>query len=929
MVTMRSGRAGTVLSQLAIREIRDDCFILRAAQAPRVQQEYQAVVQVNPVNFTLMASEEQASIIEGYRAYWAGRTPADGTLCIHARTSRYDITPYLDQLEHTATSHPEAGYREMARLHKQFVEQLAASRALLSRGFWVRVSVVINFRHRSYRHLTPEEVFEQARADLERKVSSTTEGLDKAGLVTRRLRAEELANYYLSCTKRDGEAIAGISPDLLETVDFPIQAELPHEKPPREPSPRKLAILVPEAEQDALRTDESAVPDHPSVQERRWVLLSRRELQRQMRRSGRRRERATHKGESAAEPFPDWISLPELLQPSSLEETPHYVRVHHQTDEYVRARAVIGYPAKVYAGLLDDLLSIDEPDIDLLLFVRTLDPARYVRNLGRKLTGYRATQMVDARHGRTENPYIEAARGEVEELRESLVTKAEQVHAVSLYVLTRAESKQALRERDQKVAQLLKSIELQHASLQFEHLPAYLSCVDGRDTLQRSRVLPTSVVAGLFPFCSHDVSTEPGALVGITPSEGLIFLEPTSDQLENGHVFTLGLTGAGKSLTEKLALMRNLLLGKRAVVIDPDNEYWKIGERFAGTTVSLSPGDLRINPFDLGSIQGEPLILKEKLAAFRTLFALLLADKDTGMLRQTENGFLNKILTRAYANHGITSDPSTHNRPVPCMQEVYDLILEDGDPHGLGERLAQYASAFPTRTDVDLDNQLVIFDIKSLKDTAEELLRVGLYLITEHIWSMVRSERTPRPRLLFIDEAWTLLEFPEGGKFLDSLSRRARKYNLHLRLVTQHVNDLLATKAGQTILLNSSTKALMRHDETALETLSRIFKLSEGERRSLGTARKGQGLLFCRSSHTAFYALPSPEEYRLANTNVNELLLEEHTRQAQMEEEAVRAEQEAIAVEASRDALTVLFPYVYAPAHPELRDGDGAADDEE
>lgn len=927
MRASRRRRVGAVLDQLAIREIRDDCLILRAAQATRTQQEYQAVIQVDPVNFALMAESEQLSIFERYRAYLAGRTPADGPLCVHARTSRYDISPYLDQLEQVAQTHPVAGYRQMARSHKHFVEQLAATRALLSREFWARVSVVINTRSRPYRYLTPEEVFEQARAELERTVQATIGGLDQVGLVARRLRSLDLVNYYLSCATSHDLSLFRLSPALLEMLDFPLQGAWSHGQAPVET--RALLVPAPPPDLEAALSDHAAESDGHSAtaQVHHWVRLFSRQIARKHRRSEPLVQQAGPYADTAS--FPDLVSLPELLQPASLEETPHYVRVHFQRDEYVRARAIIGYPASVYPGWLDQLLRIDEPDIDMLLFLTPLDPTRYVKSLGRRLTSYRATQMVELRHGRTENPYIEAAREEVEQLRERLVAKTEQVQAVSLYVLSRADTRQALRERDQKVAQVLKGMEAQSVPVQFEQLPAYLSGVDGRDTLRRSRVLPTSVVACLFPFCSHTLSTEPGALVGITPDEGLIFLNPTSPQVENGHVLTLGQSGAGKSLTEKQALMRHLVRGLRAVVLDPEDEYHPIGERFAGTRVELSPANLRINPFDLPTGTGERAVLKEKLEALLTLFDLLLADTGVGagMLKQSEKGYLSVLCTRLYTERGITADSGMCSRPAPCMLDLYELIRADGDPYRLGERMARYADVFPARTEVDLENQLVIFTLKSLKETSEELLRASLYLIAEHVWRVTRSMRTPDPRLLFIDEAWTLLEFPEGGKFLEMLVRRGRKYNLHVHLVSQHVTDLLATKAGEAMLNNVGTKILLRHEETALDTLSRVFKLSENERRYMGVASKGQGLLFCRSSHTAFYAIPSSEEYQLANTNLNERLLEEQAQQEMREEETARAKLEARAVEERQDALNILFPYVYAPAHPELREEAGGGVD--
>src|SRR5262249_4119192 len=133
-------------------------------------------------------------------------------------------------------------------------------------------------------------------------------------------------------------------------------------------------------------------------------------------------------GKPQATPF---STLVELLQPALITQSQHFVKLHKEEKEYFRARAVMGYPAFVLSGWLDRLIQINEPYIDIVLYVESLDPRQFTDRLTRKLTGYRATQAVDARAGRTENPYIAAAREEVEELREQLVRQEEKVHSVS------------------------------------------------------------------------------------------------------------------------------------------------------------------------------------------------------------------------------------------------------------------------------------------------------------------------------------------------------------------------------------------------------------------------------------------------------------------------------------------------------------------
>jgi hypothetical protein len=872
MVRFFASSRGRVLSLLGVREMCEDSVVLRTEHAPGSQREYQAVLAVDPVNFPLLAREEQTGILERWRAFLAGRTPADRPLCIHMRVSEYGLAPYLAKLEETRAEHPRQVYREMAASHQQFLRQLAANQALLTREFYVRVSLLVNLRARPYQQLTAPEILEQARVDLRRAVADVSDGLGQAGLVSRRLTGDCLAHYYLSCVHQQFARDYGLPASVLAELDAPLQAHF-----------------------------SSAATPEPTPGRRRSHL---------QRLRAHLRPRARRQSD-----LPGAVSLAELLAPASVEERAHYVRIHHNTDEYLRGRAIVGYPAYAIPGWVDQLLAIDEPCVDVLMFFSTVDAGRFVQRLNRKLTGYRATQALDERQGRTENPYIAQARAEVEELRTALVARTEQVHPQAIYLLTRASSPQALRARDEKVAQVLKTLELQSVALEYEHLPAWRTCLDGRDILQRVRLMDTSTLTCSLPFCSANLSTERGALVGLTPGGGLLIIDPTSSQLENGNEIVFAKSGSGKSFYVKLKLIRDLLLGLSAIVVDPDQEFERICARFQGTRIVLSAGQLHINPFDLGRLRGAEHALAEKVESLVTLCDLLLAEKDPGILPQRERSYLRKMITRVYAAHGIGADPATHDRPVPAMRELCECMLGDGDPYELGSRLLSCAHAFPEVTDVDLENQLVVFNIRSLKLLGDEsLLRIGLFLIADYVWTMVRQERVPRPRLLLIDEAWVLMEFHRGAQFLAALSRGARKYNLHVRMVTHNVEDFLASEAGRTIMLNSAMKVLMHQDATSLETVTRAFRLSPEERTFLETAPKGQGIFFCRASHVLIQVVASEEEYWLANTDPNQLLLEEQFRQQEEEDQHLAARQEAIAIEENRDEFRVMLPRVYDPS---------------
>lgn len=843
-------RPGNMLHLIALRDVRNDVLCLRAATSPKHLREYLAVVRVEPINLPLMSDGEQEGILEGFRSFLAGLSPQEKAISIHCRTVPYDLQPYLDKLDTIAAEHPSLLYQHMATDHKAFIQKLASQRALLHRDFFVRIPIQIDVREGRFRRLNPVEVFDQARADLERKTQGVIAGLARAGLIARRLNSEELISYYMSCVHTRNAEEYGLPQSVLYTLDYPVRAVLPRARRQKKPVNRGQHPLKRVGNPPAAAQSQPMAP--PKEQ-----------------------QQTTRPDTSRIASVPDRTSLPELVQPAAVEQTPSYIRIHHNSgDEYLRARAVIGYPAVSVGGWFDEVLSIDEPYIDFLLFIETVDPIRYVRSLTRAISGYRATQHLEQRHGRTEDPYIAAARNTVEELREKLVQKVEQVHAFSLYICARAESRQTLKERDAKVASLLRGLELHSVPLQYEHVQAWLACLDARDLLKRARKFDTSTIVGAFPFCSSNLSTEPGALVGLTSGGGLVIIDPTSDELENGHEVVFARSGAGKSYYRKTDLIRSLLTGFKAIVIDPDREeYYPVCHQFGGSYIRLSPGNLAINPFDLERIQNsERNPLEEKLQSLLVLFDLLLADKIPGVLSQREKGLLNRVMAHAYALCGITADPATHGKEPPNMQTIYTLLLQNGDEFGLADRLLRYLPSFPVRTEVDLTNQLTVF---SIQDLPEELQPVGLYLVTEFVWSQARKDRVPVPRLLLIDEAWVLMAFPEGGRFLAGISRRARKYNLHLRLVTQNVEDFLASEHGRTLLLNASQKFLMKQDSTTIDAVVKAFKLSSEERKFLLSAGKGEGLYFSRSSHVPLQVVASDLEDQLARTDPKELLRQE------------------------------------------------------
>jgi DNA helicase HerA-like ATPase len=173
---------------------------------------------------------------------------------------------------------------------------------------------------------------------------------------------------------------------------------------------------------------------------------------------------------------------------------------------------------------------------------------------------------------------------------------------------------------------------------------------------------------------------------------------------------------------------------------------------------------------------------------------------------------------------------------------------------------------FAGPTNVELDRPFVVFQIR---DLAEELRPLAIHLIASWVWTRIRRDR--RPRLLIVDEAWSLLRFPEGGAFLAAMARRARKHYLGLVTITQQVSDLGDGGHGESILANAAQVLLLKQKAETIDAATTRFRLTSDERQLLLGADKGEGLLLVRGNRIPLQVVASLTEYRLATTSPRDL----------------------------------------------------------
>jgi len=442
-------------------------------------------------------------------------------------------------------------------------------------------------------------------------------------------------------------------------------------------------------------------------------------------------------------------SVADRIAPSAIEES----RFHVAIDERLsRILALSEYPRHVSPNWLGRLIDFDEP-LDLSLHLEPLESVDVIRNLTHRMVELQSSRMLDARGGRIASVEREVAYEDVERLRDALERGDERVFSTSLYLRLHGRTSRELDEATARMEGALGGMMAECRAAIFEMLPGLLSCLPaGQDHLGRRR----------------NLAVDRGLLYGENVhNHSLVIFDPFGSDQENANKVVFAKSGAGKSYACKVEALRALLFGIEFIVIDPEDEYGRICEAVGGQMVRLSGASPHhINPFDLpAASDDERDVLSERVLVLLGLLGLMLADPGA-VLTQQERGALDAAIYEAYRNAGITEDRATHGRPPPVLGDLLDVLRESDDPHGLADRLERYVDGslgrvFSQRTSAALDRPFVVFNVRDLE---EELRPIATYLIADHVWHEVK--RHPRPRVLLIDEAWSLMRYPEGARFI-------------------------------------------------------------------------------------------------------------------------------------------------------------------
>lgn len=543
----------------------------------------------------------------------------------------------------------------------------------------------------------------------------------------------------------------------------------------------------------------------------------------------------------------------DVMSYAGLEENVDYLCID---GVFIRTFFISGYPFVANSGWLDSLINFNH-DTDISYHIHEVNALAALPKLNRKITELESTKRAMLRDGKIVGSEVTDPLDSAIELRDKIQRGQEKLFQMSIYVAIRADSLGELNKTTKLLEATLSARLFYSKVARYQQLEALQSILPrGEDHLAQKRNLDSSSAALTFPFMSSELVQESGILYGVNKSNNsLVILDRFS--LHNANSIVFAQSGSGKSYTTKVEILRQLMQGTKVIVIDPEREYKRLTESVGGTYIKLSARSKeKINPFDLATSFHTNSDLSEHAQDLTEVIGLMAEGLD-----KRERAAVDKAILKVYKD---AKDEQ------PLLTDFY-AVLHDLGQMKLQERLEKYisgslAGVFNSQTNIDLENRLVIFDIKDLPETIRQIM---MLIISNFVQNQVKAK--PEKRLLIIDEGWMLLEHEESARFVAGLVRRARKYYLGVSIISQQANDFLQSEYGRAIASQSALRILMRQDTTTIRTVVSEFNLSEYEQQFLLTCERGDALLIADQNHVAVRVVASDKEHPLITTNPAEL----------------------------------------------------------
>ena len=502
---------------------------------------------------------------------------------------------------------------------------------------------------------------------------------------------------------------------------------------------------------------------------------------------------------------------------------------------------------------LADFLAM-ESSLVVSLHIRAIDQIAAIRDVKRKITDLDKMKIEEQKKAVRAGYDMDIIPsdlatygGEAKKLLEDLQSRNERMFLITFLVMNTADDKKQLALNVKQAQSLAQQHNCQLIPLDFQQEDGMVSCLPlGHNLVRIQRGLTTSSTAIFVPFTSQELFQTGGEALycGLNAlSHNLIMVD--RKKLKNPNGLILGTPGSGKSFAAKREICNVILLTDDDIIIcDPEGEYFPLVNTFRGQVIRISPtSSSYINPMDINlnySEEENPLSLKSDFIL--SLCELIVGGRDG--LQPIEKTLIDRAVHIIYQPY--LNDPRPEN--IPILEDLYNALRaqEEKEAQRLATALEIYVTGslnvFNHRTNVDVNNRLVCYDIKEL---GKQLKKLGMLIVQDQVWGRVTANRAEgKSTRYYMDEFHLLLKEEQTATYSVEIWKRFRKWGGIPTGITQNVKDLLASQEIENIFENSDYIYMLNQAAGDREILARKLGISPHQLSYVTQSGEGEGLLF-------------------------------------------------------------------------------------
>ena len=465
--------------------------------------------------------------------------------------------------------------------------------------------------------------------------------------------------------------------------------------------------------------------------------------------------------------------------------------------------------------------------------------------------------------------------GEAKRLLEDLQSRNERMFLVTIVFLNTAKTKQELDNAVFQTAGIAQKYNCSLRRLDYMQEPGLMSSLPlGLNLIPIKRALTTTSTAIFVPFTTQELFMEGESLYyGLNAlSNNMIMVD--RKKLKNPNGLILGTPGSGKSFSAKREITNAFFVTQDDIIIgDPEGEYYPLVNALGGQVIHISPTSHDyINPMDINldySDDDNPL-------GFKSDFILSLCELIMGSrngIEAEEKSVIDRCLPLVYQKYFEYPVPEN----MPILGDLYDCLRQQKEVQAqrIATALEIYVNGslkvFNHRTNVELNNRIVCFDIKEL---GKQLKKLGMLIVQDQVWNRVTVNRADhKSTRYYIDEFHLLLKEEQTAAYSVEIWKRFRKWGGIPTGITQNIKDLLASREIENIFENSDFIYMLNQAAGDRQILAKQLNISPHQLSYVTNSGEGEGLIFYGSTIIPFKDKfdKSLRLYSLMTTKVSDL----------------------------------------------------------